>query len=187
MPQRYVADWRPNPPRRALSCDMQRWLTDPGSLTARLQARGQFSVRLLNQSLDCPTADEAPVLGLAPDKLAYVREVALHCHGKPVVFAHTVLPRQPRGPLCRWLARLGERSLGALLFAHHGFARGPLTCCRLAPKHPLFKRAALTLQLDPLPRELWARRSCFTFNNQRVLVTEIFHPLLGTAVTEHQG
>ena len=101
MPQRSTADWRPAPPRRALSCAMQRWLTDPGSLTARLQACGQFSVRLLSQSLDRPTADEAPVLGLTAGKLAYVREVALHCNGTPLVFAHTVLPRQPRGPLCR--------------------------------------------------------------------------------------
>ena len=101
--------------------------------------------------------------------------------GEPVVFAHTVLPRAPRGPFCRWLGRLGERSLGALLFAHPGFARGPLHCRRLDARHPLYARAMAALGLDATPPTappLWARRSCFTYDAQRVLVTEVFHPAI---------
>jgi chorismate--pyruvate lyase len=48
--------------------------------------------------------------------------VALFCDDQIVVFAHTVLPCQPRGPLTLWLKRLGSRSLGALLFAMPDFA-----------------------------------------------------------------
>ena len=179
MPLHSVTAWHRKPPRHAVPPAMRFWLTDPGSLTAHLQARGQFSVRLLRQALGCPTSDEAPALGVGAHTLAHIREVALRCDGKPLVFAHTILPLHPHGPLCRWLARLGERSLGALLFAHPGFARGPLACCRLSPGHPLFARATLTLELDPPPRVLWARRSSFTFAKQRVLVTEVFHPGLG--------
>jgi chorismate-pyruvate lyase len=48
-----------------------------GSLTARIQAKGRFAVRVLRQELGRPTADEALVLGIEPGVQAWVREVAL--------------------------------------------------------------------------------------------------------------
>ena len=117
--------WRTKPLREAGTNNLGFWLQDRGSLTARLQSQGTFAVKLLRQELARPTGDEAAVLNIRPDQLAWVREVALYCDGKPMVFAHTVLPYRPRGPLSRWLSRLGNQSLGALLFAHHGFRRGP--------------------------------------------------------------
>lgn len=152
------------------------WLRDRGSLTARLQARGDFAVRLLRQELAVPTPDEAELLAIAPGTLAWVREVALLLDGEPAVFAHTVLPRRPRGPLTGWLDGLGSRSLGALLFAHPGFARGAMHARRLDARHPLFAGAARTLGGEP--RWLWARRSRFGFGAQSVLVTEVFSPAL---------
>jgi len=102
-----------------------------------------------------------------------------------VVFAHTVLPCRPRGPLTRWLARLGERSLGALLFAHVGFSRGPMKFRRLDRRHALFVPAVQALHFpDGAPQTLWARRSQFGFGGQSVLVTEVFSPaLLGPTPT----
>jgi hypothetical protein len=55
------------------------WLRDRGSLTARIQARGRFAVRVLRQGLGLPTADEARLLGIEPGVRAWVREVALLC------------------------------------------------------------------------------------------------------------
>lgn len=156
------------------------WLRDRGSLTARLQARGNFAVRSLRQGLATPTFDEAVFLGIKPGRLAWVREVALLCDGKPVVFAHTVLPWRPRGPLTGWLARLGNRSLGALLFADAGFERGELHSRRLDERHELFHAATEAMQLaDGSPKALWARRSRFRYGAQSVLVTEVFSPALG--------
>ena len=156
------------------------WLCDRGSLTARLQARGNFAVRSLRQGLATPTFDEALFLGIKPGRLAWVREVALLCDGKPVVFAHTVLPWRPRGPLTGWLARLGNRSLGALLFADAGFMRGELHSKRLDERHELFQAAIDALRLsDDAPRSLWARRSRFRYGAQSALVTEVFSPALG--------
>ena len=155
------------------------WLFDTGSLTARLQERGTFRVDLLRQCLARPTRDEARELGISQRHLARIREVALFCDGRPVVFAHTVLPRRPRGPLTDWLDRLGNRSLGALLFSHPGFARGVIGCRRLDRRHPLHAPAAAALQLDAdEPRVLWARRSRFSFGHQQLLVTEVFAPIL---------
>ena len=156
------------------------WLCDRRSLTARLQARGSFAVRSLRQDLATPTFDEAVFLGIKPGRLAWVREVALLCNGKPVVFAHTVLPWRPRGPLTGWLARLGNRSLGALVFADAGFKRGELHSRRLDQRHELFHAAIDAMQLsDDAPKTLWARRSRFSYGAQSTLVTEVFSPTLG--------
>ncbi|EXI89355.1 MAG: chorismate pyruvate lyase [Candidatus Accumulibacter sp. BA-94] len=100
--------WRGRITRTEDNAPLLPWLRDCGSLTARLQSRGRFTVRLLRQRRCQPTADEALALGLPPAALAWVREVALSCDDRVVVFAHTVLPCQPRGPLTRWLARLGD-------------------------------------------------------------------------------
>ncbi len=173
--------WRPRVLRSADSIPFKSWLRDRSSLTARLQRRGTFAVRLLRQGLGMPTGDEALALGIKRKRLVWVREVALLCDGAPLVFAHTVLPRRPRGPVTGWLARLGTRSLGALLFAHPGFSRAVINCKRLDHRHPLFRPAVDAMQLAASPPPiLWARRSLFTFGRQTVLVTEIYSPALST-------
>jgi chorismate--pyruvate lyase len=150
------------------------WLRDRGSLTVRLQGRGRFAVRLLRQGLARPTRDETALLGMQADTLAWVREVALLCDGHEVAFAHTVLPCRPRGPVTRWLARLGSRSLGSLLFSHVGFVRGEIGFKPLDARHPLFSSARHVI--GGTGKTLWARRSLFSFGTQSVLVTEVFSP-----------
>ena len=173
--------WRKKPVRNATSLPFVDWLRDRNSLTSRLQARGAFTLRVLKEGLGMPTLNEAVALGLRRRQIAWIREVALYCDGEPVVFAHTVLPYRPRGALTRWLARLGHRSLGALLFSHAGSTRGPLASRRLDPRDALFARAvaAMNLSSPAAPAILWARRSSFSFGRQRVLVTEVFSPSLG--------
>lgn len=171
--------WRFKPLRSRESLPFIPWLRDRGSLTAKLQARGKFAVRLLRQCLAMPTLDEATALSIKCDKLVWLREVALLCDGVPVVFAHTVLPYRPRGSVTIWLARLGDQSLGAMLFARPGFSRGLLNCKQLDSRHALFSRAIDAMQLtENPPATLWARRSLFVFANQSVLVTEVFSPSL---------
>lgn len=169
--------WREKLLRRAdnpMVCD---WLRDRGSLTARLQARGKFALRLLRQGLAMPTIDEAVALRIKRDRFAWVREVVLYCDGEPLVFAHTVLPYRPRGPLTGWLSRLGGRSLGAQVFTHARFVRGAIHCKRLDHHHALYRPANEALQLAASPpQHLWARRSRFSFRAQSILVTEIFSP-----------
>jgi len=155
------------------------WLQDRGSLTARLQSRGQFALRLRKQNLGIPTFEDARALNIQPNKLAWIREVVLLCDGTPLVFAHTVLPYRPHGPLTGWLARLGNRSLGALLFSRAGFKRGTIECQRLDQRHRLFQPAIAAMHMTKQPpSNLWARRSRFVFGTQSVLVTEIFSPNL---------
>lgn len=108
-------------------------------------------------------------------RLAWVREVILECDGVPVIFAHSVLSTATRGRLTRWLARLGSRSLGSLLFSYPGFNRGAIEYRRLDARHPLYQRAAALGAAGPC---LWARRSLHRLGAQQVLVTEVFLPAI---------
>ena len=157
----------------------RRWLQDQGSLTARLQQCGQFSLHLLSQKLVPLSLDESREIGLSAGRQIRTRHVVLFSNGNPVVFAHSVLPVDPAGVLTRWFDRMGSRSLGARLFANPGFRREILEYRRIDDRHPLYDAAvaALDLGAESRPR-LWARRRFFVFARQRVLVTEVFSPKL---------
>lgn len=165
--------WRSRLAKLGCSPVVRSWLTEPGSLTARCQ-RGceRFAVRLLAFGKDRPLSDEA--VENSPG-LAWVREVALECDGVPVIFAHTTLPAAGNGRLTCWMARLGNRSLGSLLFRYPGFSRGAIEFLRLDVRHPLYVRAARVAKVPP---QLWARRSWHALGGQRVLVTEVFLPAI---------
>lgn len=173
--------WHPRPLFVGHRDPLRDWLREPGSLTARLKRRGAFRVDLLRQGLRHANADECAVLGIAARTPCWVREVALFCDGQPLIFAHTVLPAVPRGSLGRWLARLGTRSLGSLLFAHPGFVRGELGFARIDRHHPLHAPAAAVF--GRTDGDLPARRCTHRFRRQRVLVTEVFSPRLGEPET----
>ena len=151
------------------------WLTDHGSLTRRLQAAcPAFRVQRLLQAHAVPHRDEVAPLDLRPGRHALVREVLLLCGDTPLVFAHTVIPLAGlKGPWAG-LVNLGNRPLGAALFADPRIARHPLESRRLDRRHPLY-RAAVRHVTTP-PRSLWARRSRFTLQGHSILVTEVFLP-----------
>ncbi len=162
------------------ACDplLRSWLTEPDSLTARCQrACTDFRVRLLSFGKGRALADES-ARGEAGRGLAWVREVALECDGRPVIFAHTTLATAPNGRLSRWMAGLGNRSLGSLLFSYPGFERGAIEFLRLDARHPLYRRAAALGEPGGLGAILWARRSLHRLGRQRVLVTEVFLPAI---------
>lgn len=159
----------------------QHWLTDNGSLTARLQKKYQtFSVRPLTVKYVKPIQDEAALLHLHIGKAALVREVLLFGNGAPVVFAHSVLPRGSLRGLWHGLGRLGTKPLGATLFANPRVKRTPLSYKKLSSNHALYRQAAK--HLSKMPPYLWARRSIFSLSCANIMVTEVFLPhIINTA------
>lgn len=165
--------WRASLPQQKDNQAIRSWLTEPGSLTARLKKHARyFCVRLVCQGLQKRLPDDAVK---ASSRSIRVREVVLECDGQPVIFAHTVLSTATRGRLSLWLERLGSRSLGSLLFAHPAFVRGEIEYCRLDVRHPLYRRAAAFSSASPV---LWARRSSHRLGAQEVVVTEVFLPAI---------
>ena len=151
------------------------WLRDHGSLTQRIQQRcTHFAVRGVRTGLARIALDESALLGIAPQQLAWSREVFLYADDQPVVFAHSALAHEHlRGA---WIAvrALGNKPLGAMLFAHPLVERKPLHYKALRSTHPLYQRAVAELS-DP-PHRLWARRSLFLLHDAPLLVTEVFLP-----------
>ena len=147
------AQWRP-------------WLYDSGSLSRRLQraAGGEFSVRVLSEAWQRPSAGEALALGIDPRRLALIREVELLGRSaEPWVFARTVIPATTLSGVERRLLRLGSRSLGSYLFRDPSLERAPLRACHLR---------------DHARQDYWARRSVFRLHGKPLLVCEVFLPAM---------
>ena len=104
------------------------WLTETGSLTARLQRRyAHFSVQTVRLGDAKPFQDEANLLRAPSHQVALIREVLLNGNGQSVVFAHSVLPKSSlRGAWLR-LGCLGSKPLGAILFSNPKVKRAPLS------------------------------------------------------------
>ena len=167
--------WKANPALAGVPSGLRGWLTDRGSLTARILARcNSFRVAVLRETFARPGEDERLLIRCPSGRKAWIREVLLIADEEPVVFARSLLdPRDLRGA---WhMARaIGSRPLGAALFADPCITRGPLHAARLTPAHPLHRHAAAAAG-TPLPT-LWGQRSRFCRLDRPLLVTEVFLP-----------
>lgn len=155
----------------------RRWLADEGSLTARLKSGCDgFSVRLLRAGKARPNHDETVPLRLRRAwQRVFVREVALRCGEKDVVFAHSVIPAASLRGAWAQVTRLGTRPLGEALFSNPRVVRGELQYRRISTRHPLL-REAQRAGLGKDAKQLWARRSVFALDGHPLMVTEVFLP-----------
>ena len=153
---------------------LRDWLLDTSSLTRRLQqlCPGRFRVRLDWQGWARPALDECHALGLRRRQHALIREVHLLCDEVPWVFARTVIPRTSLRGRERRLAHLGERPLGAVLFADPRMQRGEVEVARIEPGTALYTHAVGEGGGDSGP--IWGRRSLFWLGRKPLLVSEIF-------------
>lgn len=172
------AQWQPhvlalNPPPAYVP-----WLTEDGSLTARLKAHSDsFRVQCLHQRTAVCLSDEAVAIGMHHRGRVWEREVLLRCDNTPVVFAHTVVPMSANASDWPLFSALGERSLGTTLFGDPLVRRGVLEFARLREGHPLAQRARAALGADaPDAHILYARRCHYQRRQGSLLVTEVFLP-----------
>jgi chorismate lyase len=167
--------WHPAPV--SAPADIRWWLLNRDSLTRLIQARcDHFRVEPLFQALATVCIDELEVMSLRRQMHALVREVYLRCDESQVIFAHSVVKKEDLKRSWRGLSRLGNQSLGTMLFTNPLIRRTPFAYKKLKSHHPLFSRACETLQIRPT--SLWARRSLFTLRGQPILVTEVFLPAI---------
>ena len=167
--------WHPTP--LTMSPQIRDWLQNRGSLTRNIQQRCKnFRVEPIFQSLATACNDELAILQLRLGELAHVREVYLYCGKTPVVFAHSVVARKNIRGVWYGMSKLGNKSLGTVLFTNPVIKRTPLRFRKLNLTHPLFQRACKNMQVAP--DKLWSRRSLFTLHEQPILVTEVFLPAI---------
>ncbi len=158
---------------------MRGWLTDTESLTVKLIAHSQhFRVRRLHQARAFCLADEHATIDLPRRACVQEREVLLQCDGRPVVYAHTVVPLSATTSDWPFFGTLGERSLGTTLFGDPRVMRGTLQFARLREQHPLARRARMAVGSDAVDFPLFARRCLYRRKNGVLLVTELFLPAI---------
>lgn len=150
------------------------WLYDADSLTKRLKQAcgGRFKVRLLDQRWQRPMRCERRLLGLGERELALVRQVYLLCDEQVVVFARTVLPLNILRSRYRYLARLGGKPLGEVLFRDSSMRRSEVQLARIGADHSLYRW--LAPYAGPRTAPVWGRRSLFRLGHQPLLVSEVF-------------
>lgn len=163
--------------------DLESWLFDTSSLTARLVARckGKFSVQVLSQKWQKIDHEEARAMQMAHVHSALVRQVLLLCDATPVVYARTVIPANTVSGAQRRYANMGRRPLGAMLFADRTMRREQVMVSRLPARHPVLRQPelknAMPASVD-LHAEIWGRRSVFRVSGKPLLVSEYFLPTL---------
>ncbi len=152
------------------------WLLDPASLTERLigHCPRQFHVQLLDQRRARPLDSEARAVGMRHGTRAVVRQVQLMCGDTPWVYARTIIPPPTLARKFHRFARLGARSLGAVLFADPSMRRGEVEVTCLTPGDFLYDLAACRLR--DKPALIWGRRSLFRLGGKPLLVCEFFLP-----------
>ena len=154
--------------------DVQSWLFDTSSLTARLVRRcpGRFRVELLSQTVRKPTLDEVDALNLAYGDSALIRQVHLCCGNSRLVYARTVIPLKTLQGAQRSYTNLGNRPLGAMLFADRTMRRDAPTVSRLEPGDELYASTGAG------GKDVWGRRSLFRVSGKPLLVSEFYLPAL---------
>jgi chorismate--pyruvate lyase len=159
-----------------IPAQMSCWLFDPASLTSRLVAACSktFRVQVLEQTWRTPMHSELRRLGMPCRQTALIREVLLFCGETPWVFARTVIPQRTLTGKRKFLANLGTKPLGAVLFADPHMKRDEIEVARLSAGQPLYERAVQAL--SDVPPTIWGRRSVFYLQDKPLLVNEIFLP-----------
>ncbi len=153
----------------------RNWLMEQGSLTARLQQKyADFYVKPVSIRYQKPASEEFAAMHIPEQCQVQIREVLLYGSGRPVVFAHSVLPRSSLRGEWHMLGRLGSKPLGVVLFGNAQVKRTLLSYKKLSPHHVLYQKAACYLSAKP--QSLWARRSIFSLNGAAIMVVEVFLP-----------
>lgn len=178
MPQAYSTPgllWRPlalwpraiRPPLA-----LQHWLTDPGSLTARLikKSTGKFQVEIVRQFIGRASRNECEALAIRMSDLVMIREVILKGNNQPWVFARSLLPLASLTGELRHLRKQRTRPLGAFLFSQSHLVRSPIAVAAIKRNHCYVPSTLAESEL------LWGRRSIFSLRGKHLLVSEVFLP-----------
>lgn len=155
---------------------LRLWLLNETSLTRRLRivCHNQFQVNVFTEGWEYPHFEEIQRLDLPLRQYARVRQVYLCCQQQPWIFGRTVIPPSMLCGKYRYLKWLGDKPIGAVLFAHHSLQRCHLQLARLTADESLY--ALATANVIKKPPLLYARRSIFYLEQKPLLVTEVFLP-----------
>lgn len=164
------------PEGNGLSPSQWSWLSDTNSLTQRLRNTlpEQVELRLKSAGLGQISAEERLALDIKDNCKHWVREIEWWYLNKPVIAARVVIPAGSKNSHALSLYRAGAVSIGDFLFKKGGYIRDKIRIAKLPPSHEYFKMACSDIE-QKVPY-IWARQSVFNYQQENLLVTEVFLP-----------
>lgn len=145
-------------------------LTESGSLTKRIKnnCNGDFSVHLIDhQTIKMDVAQQQLLSATSP---ALQRRIFLCCNKQPLIFAKTIVALTPENKrLTKKIAKLGENSLGHLLFKDLKAIKLSTKYAYISAKHAFFDQC-----IDTTKPEIKLRRNLYQYKNCKLLVYEAF-------------
>lgn len=155
----------------------QGWLSDTGSLTKKIELafNQRLEVIVLADELQNVLPEESYLFNKSLQRCR-VREVLLCIQGVPVVVARSVIPTTSSSGHNRLILKLGNKPLGAVLFANtYGLkSKTVRDIARLNRRQAIWR--ACQKKYPDLPPQLWARRTIYFLNGHPLLVSELFLP-----------
>lgn len=165
------ARWQALDDCSSLPGKIEDWLSEPGSLTARVRARctADFRFRLFDERY----VRDVVLFDVLQPREVFCREILMHCGDVPQIFARTLVPAETLQAL-PWLGELRDRPLGARLFDEPGYMRGRFYIARLQSGDALYDY--VNNNVAPLAKMLWARRARVELNGKPFEICECFLP-----------
>lgn len=168
--------WKKKHPgvQQMLPADVSSWINETGSLTHRLRKTyGQsLRVKILFHRWKHSFLSERKLLNQPHQQYNLIREVLLYSEDKPLILARTILPEQTIKMAKRNLSHLGTRPLGEVIFSYPRLERLELNISCIQPRQ---WTAALNKQI-PIGQQIWGRRTVYSIQKQKLLVSEFFLP-----------
>lgn len=142
-------------------------LSDTSSLTARLRqlAQNNFSFRLLFANWGHANPIERHALNLAPEERTWIRCIEHRYRDCVWVSGRAIFPEKTVQATQEKISGLGIQSLGDVIFKDPSLKRDPFSFCLLTEDNVDY----------PAPN-LWARRSIMYYQQNPILITEVFRP-----------
>lgn len=156
---------------------LQSWMLHSGSFMEKLRSQGMLhtTVQVVRQDWEVPQLDESNRLGLNPNTTALIREVLISEGSKHWMFARSIFPREILTGEEEQLANLENRPLGTLLFKGGKWQRSAFEFYCVTPNSHWHTYIAKTCgDLKQIP--VWSRQSTFSFQEKKLLLTEVFLP-----------
>lgn len=156
--------------------NIQTWLLHAGSFMQRLKDQGinDAKIHVLSEAWQMPFECEQQRLNLY--STMWIREVLIHSPRGKLMYARTVIPKEILQHKYAEIVNLENRAIGSILFNDPAIVRSHFELALLKPGVFLMEKAMeqLNFHVD----QLWARRSTFDLQGRKLLLSEVFLPVL---------
>jgi len=162
-------------PETNISANIASWMRYSGSMTQRLrETADNVRVKVLQHQWQTVDEDNADYLNIPPHSKAIVREVVIYGDDQPWLYAISIFPEAVVALTDDQLVDLGEKPLGEILFSRSDIQRGDIQFSELSDQQTkdVCKKSGLPVS----KKRLWARRSYFELQGQKLSVLEVFLP-----------